>query len=124
MVYVRFKLLPSTEDILIARDVGTVRPDTSEPGVSEQIAQVIKFRSLMQEEYPILTLFNFSIAISGACTWILLYDPDQDRALYEAWRHSAWTIWDRTAAIVAQTDLETEDYAVRPLPGPWRFAFL
>ena len=126
MFYVRFKLLPSTTQRLIERDTGTKRPDgdVPEPGVSEEIAQVGKFRSLMEKKCPMLTRLKYSIALSGACIWMLFYDPDDHIALYESWRYSAWAIWEGTSTIVAQTDLQIEDITVMPLPGPWRYAFL
>jgi hypothetical protein len=126
MLHVRFKLLPSTQHRLIQRDKKITRPDgdVPEPGVSEEIAQIDKFRSLMEKMYPILTQLKYTIAVSGACIWMLCYDPDEHTALYESWRQSACAMWQHTSTIVAQTHLQMEDMAVMPLPGPWRYTFL
>ena len=92
--------------------------------MSAEIAKVDKFKALMEKEFPILKLFKYSVAISGACTWMLFYDPDKAPSLYESWRHSAGTIWEGTSKIATQIHLKIVDLAVEPLPGPWRYAFL
>ena len=120
------KLQPSTVYLLIARDTGDsgVSAETLEAGVSAEIAKVDKFKALMEKEFPILQLFQYSVAISGACLWILSYDRDKAPFLYDSWRHSAGAIWEGTSKIATQADLKIEDFGVEPLPGPWRYAFL
>ena len=126
MVYVRFHILPSTEHRLIVRDTGKGHGEPEPNGeVSKEIAKVDKFRSLIAKTFPIMKHINFSIAASGACMWMLFYDPDSNTALYESWRQSAWTMWDGgISTIAAEADLKTRDINVQPLPGPWRYAFL
>ena len=133
VVYVQFKLLPSTEERLVqmhggASDVHVAHLAlTSEhlaADVSEQVAQVEKFRSLMEKNFSILTALDFEISFFGACVWRKIYDPDQNAALYRSWRHWAWTVWENTPEVIAHTNLKTKDICVMPLPGPWRYAFL
>ena len=127
IVCCRLKLQRSTVCLLIARDTGRVSAEiaeTLEAGVSAEIAKVNKFKALMEKEFPILQLFEYSVGISGACLWILSYDRDKAPSLYDSWRHSAAAIWEGTSKIATQADLKIEDFGVEPLPGPWRYAFL
>ena len=129
VVFVRFELLPSTEEHLVQlHGDATLRTqtdgDAAEPHVSEQVAQVEKFRRLMEQNFPILNSLEYEITISGACLWRKFYDPNQNAALYRSWRQWAWTLWECTAEVIAHTDLQIEDISVQPLPGPCRYAFL